>query len=341
MAILLLLLVGCGDDDEASRSPVAPSSTEAPSAEGPLLRPAQSAGSIFVAGDAGVGAARPAQATRTTPLTLDLTCHGYDEGATRAYNCIPHANQQHHMRTFVPPPGSPCDAGSIDEFPPGRIVFQIRCREGSGARSVASLSRASSIGYGLPNGVAAQATRTTPLTLDLTCHGYDEGATRAYNCIPNPAQQHHMRTFVPPPGSPCDAGRIDEFPPGRIVFQIRCQDRAGVDPDPPTPPGDAVSGEITSCSGTRDASRLVHVSMSGTVRARRSVSRVSVTGLANGEFLGYESVGSMSAGASRRFSFTGVISTEASTLRCTAEVAWTEGGLAASGALTERRGATR
>ena len=34
------------------------------------------------------------------------------------------------------------------------------------------------------------ATRTVPLTLDLTCHGYDEGETRAYNCIPEPSQQH-------------------------------------------------------------------------------------------------------------------------------------------------------
>ncbi|MCY4056707.1 MAG: FKBP-type peptidyl-prolyl cis-trans isomerase [Gammaproteobacteria bacterium] len=33
-----------------------------------------------------------------------------------------------------------------------------------------------------------------------------------------------MHTFVPPVGSLCDSGRIDEFPPGRIVFQIRCQD---------------------------------------------------------------------------------------------------------------------
>ena len=64
-----------------------------------------------------------------------------------------------------------------------------------------------------------------PLTLDLTCHGYVEaGGTRAYNCIPEPSQQHHMRTFVPPVGSACDLGRIAEFPPGRIVFQIRCRD---------------------------------------------------------------------------------------------------------------------
>ncbi len=75
--------------------------------------------------------------TRTVPLMLDLTCHGYDEGATRAYNCIPEPSQQHHMRTFVPAVGSACDQGSIAEFPPGRIVFQIRCRDAGGGQSAA------------------------------------------------------------------------------------------------------------------------------------------------------------------------------------------------------------
>ena len=79
----------------------------------------------------------PSTPGRTTPPTLDLTCHGYDEGATRAYNCIPVPSQQRHMRTFVPPVGSACDRGSIAEFPAGRIVFQIRCRDGSRARSAA------------------------------------------------------------------------------------------------------------------------------------------------------------------------------------------------------------
>ena len=74
------------------------------------------------------------QPGQTVPPTLDFTCHGYDEGPTRAYNCIPAPSQQHRMRTFVPPVGSACDAGSIAEFPPGRIVFQMRCREGSWRR---------------------------------------------------------------------------------------------------------------------------------------------------------------------------------------------------------------
>ena len=339
----------------------------------------------------------PPQSGRTAPSAVDLTCHGYDEGATRAYNCIPEPSQQHHMRTFVPPVGSACDAGSIAEFPPGRIVFQIRCRDGSrgqteawshwgrgpasfdmpedasgrfwvhtafsgssahfvvqcrapqqrvvvnellgtswgntgtngiygiaGCREVEvdtweqdlqwwftqelaatasmppqSWEQVTGAGGALPaqalqdlaaavdlerlwgpqatwgidlgsandraalrtsdvvagSGliriasrsaddrtyyaldrppVRSATTRTQPLTLDLTCHGYVEPAgTRAYNCIPEPSQQHHMRTFVPPVGSACDAGSIAEFPPGRIVFQIRCRD-GDATPEKPT-----------------------------------------------------------------------------------------------------------
>lgn len=68
--------------------------------------------------------------------------------------------------------------------------------------------------------------RTTPPTLDFTCHGYLEPAeqSRGYNCIPVASQQPSMETFVPIVGSTCDGGRVREFPAGRIVFQIRCQD---------------------------------------------------------------------------------------------------------------------
>jgi hypothetical protein len=78
----------------------------------------------------------------------------------------------------------------------------------------------------LEGGIVRDAVRTSPLALDFTCHGYDEGATRAYNCIPEPSQQHLMRTFVPAVGSACDQGSIAEFPAGRIVFQIRCRDNS-------------------------------------------------------------------------------------------------------------------
>ena len=159
---------------------------------------------------------------RTSPPTLDFTCHGYVESGTNAYNCIPAPEQQHHMRTFVPPPGSPCNQGSVQEFPPGRVVFQIRCRAGGAATFSSGYDSYGGFGAILADIGAAQQ-RTTPATLDFTCHGYVESGTNAYNCIPAPEQQHHMRTFVPPPGSPCNQGSVQEFPPGRFVFQIRCQ----------------------------------------------------------------------------------------------------------------------
>ena len=88
------------------------------------------AGAVAIYGGAARPPGPPSEPGRTTPTTLDLTCHGYDEGATRAYNCIPEPSRQHHTATFVPAVGSACDGGSIAEFPPGRIVFQIRCRDG-------------------------------------------------------------------------------------------------------------------------------------------------------------------------------------------------------------------
>lgn len=85
---------------------------------------------------------------------------------------------------------------------------------------------------------AVAQTPTNPPTIDVTCHGYDEGATRAYNCIPVTSQQPQMRTFVPAVGSVCNQGSVQEFPPGRIVFQIRCQDDGTAPPPPPTRPAD-------------------------------------------------------------------------------------------------------
>ena len=85
---------------------------------------------------------------------------------------------------------------------------------------------------------------TTPATIDVTCYGYDEGATRAYNCIPVASQQHLLATFVPPVGSACNGGQVAEFPPGRIVFQIRCDDSdAGAPSTTPTPAGWSASGQ--------------------------------------------------------------------------------------------------
>ena len=83
--------------------------------------------------------------------------------------------------------------------------------------------------------IVAQTTRTVPPTLDFTCHGYVNALVYAYNCIPAPEQQHHMRTFVPPVGSPCNEGKVitTSDQPDRIVFQIRCRDTGA----PPPPAG--------------------------------------------------------------------------------------------------------
>ena len=84
---------------------------------------------------------------------------------------------------------------------------------------------------------------TSPPTIDVTCHGYDEGATRAYNCIPVASQQHLLATFVPAVGSVCNGGQVAEFPPGRIVFQIRCDDAGGGGGPTPVPAGWSASGQ--------------------------------------------------------------------------------------------------
>ena len=82
---------------------------------------------------------------------------------------------------------------------------------------------------------------------------------------------------------------------------------------------DALTGEITTCSGTRTVGTVVNVEIAGTVTARRAVSFLTLTGRANGDFVGFEFVGSMSAGQTENFRITGIISTSASSLRCTIE----------------------
>jgi hypothetical protein len=82
---------------------------------------------------------------------------------------------------------------------------------------------------------------------------------------------------------------------------------------------DALTGEITTCSGTRTVGDFVDVVIAGTVTARRAVSLLTLTGRANGDVVGTEFVGSMSAGQTENFRMTGVIITSASSLRCTIE----------------------
>ena len=80
---------------------------------------------------------------------------------------------------------------------------------------------------------------------------------------------------------------------------------------------DALTFENTRCSGTRTFGSIVDVVISGTVRARRSVSLLTLTGSANGSFVGTQFLGSLSAGETEDFRITGVISTNASRLQCT------------------------
>ena len=88
----------------------------------------------------------------------------------------------------------------------------------------------------------------------------------------------------------------------------------------PPPSDDAITGSITTCSGTRNAiTGLVSVTISGTVQAHKRVSFLTITGYANGEHVGTDILGNMSAGQSQRFSIFGFISTSASTLSCRVE----------------------
>ena len=109
-------------------SPQPSTTTSAPESEEALRKPVFIIVVLLALFAVSTAAAQPP----TDPPTIDVTCHGYDEGATRAYNCIPVASQQSLLGTFVPPVGSECNGGRIAEFPPGRIVFQIRCNDGPG-----------------------------------------------------------------------------------------------------------------------------------------------------------------------------------------------------------------
>ena len=73
------------------------------------------------------------------------------------------------------------------------------------------------------------------------------------------------------------------------------------------------------CSARQVFSTTVEVTMSGTVQAQRSVSFLTLTGYANGQWVGIDFLGSMSAGESEDFNIFGIISTSATTFRCLIE----------------------
>ena len=90
--------------------------------------------------------------------------------------------------------------------------------------------------------------------------------------------------------------------------------------------GSGVTGQITSCTGRRIASSIVHVTMGGTIQAHEPVSLVRVFGYAAGSLVGIDVLGDMSAGESKAFSISGTISTSASTIRCTATTRYLRSG---------------
>ncbi len=129
---------------------------------------------------------------------------------------------------------------------------------------------------------------TNPPTIDVTCHGYDEGATRAYNCIPVASQQHLLATFVPPVGSACNGGQVAEFPPGRIVFQIRCDDAGGPPSTTPTPTGWSASGSGPNFFNKPATAERVRIRSSFTGRSANFIvwCRVPRTSLVVNELIG-------------------------------------------------------
>lgn len=100
---------------------------------------------------------------------------------------------------------------------------------------------------------------------------------------------------------------------------------AGLGCDNPLGPSeDAVTTEITVCSGNRDFLNRVDVTIGGTVRANRSVRSVTVTGYANDQRLFFtDSLGFMDRGDVEAFTITGEITTSATTLECRVDVSFT------------------
>ena len=88
--------------------------------------------------------------------------------------------------------------------------------------------------------------------------------------------------------------------------------------------GNAVTGEITECSGIGLGGGSVLATIRGTVQAHRSVSSVYVTGTVNGQLVRRVPLGSISAGQSETFTIIGNITTFSISLRCEASVEWTE-----------------
>ena len=88
--------------------------------------------------------------------------------------------------------------------------------------------------------------------------------------------------------------------------------------------GNAVTGEITECSGIGLGGGSVLATIRGTVQAHRSLSSVYVTGTVNGQLVRRVPLGSISAGQTETFTIIGTVTTFSTSLSCEASVEWTE-----------------
>ena len=87
--------------------------------------------------------------------------------------------------------------------------------------------------------------------------------------------------------------------------------------------GDAVTGQITTCSGSRRGS-LINVTIRGFLRANRRVTNVFVTAYANGLLVGTDSTSRIAAGSSWSYRITGsILDPTATTLTCNIEARFT------------------
>ena len=86
------------------------------------------------------------------------------------------------------------------------------------------------------------------------------------------------------------------------------------------PASDAVTIEITECSGNVITLGTVLATIRGTVQAHRSVSSAYVTGTVNGQLVRRVPLGFISAGQTETFTIIGTISTFSTSLRCEVSV---------------------
>ncbi len=96
------------------------------------------------------------------------------------------------------------------------------------------------------------------------------------------------------------------------------------DPADTTPPQPSVTGEITKCSGVRNANGSIDVTVEGIVQANKAVNDLQVTAEIGEEELGVSLLEDFAAGESKPFTITGSIITAGNDLQCGVELEWTE-----------------